>query len=158
MPKPLVVKGDPVDGTDKHDVKGTFPPPPPVPPTYEGKGDYAYKGEVTQDVSDFVTVGGEPLALVTSGSKLRSDGTLDHQPMRGSSFAPPGPLPSSLQFVPPTDVGAGQPGEKAGSGLLTVDGDRALLDGDPFDTCGIPGGKASSTVAAKHQTFVTCSE
>lgn len=154
----LVVEGDPVDGTDTHAVTGSTTSNPPAP--YAGTGDYAYKGEVTGGLSDFVTVGGVPVAVVTSSSTLRQDGTTDHTEASGSAFSPssPPPNPTTLAFVPPTGVGAGAPNEAAGSGVLTIGGVAALLDGDPFDTCGIPGGTASSTVAAQNQSFVTCSE
>jgi len=153
----LVVKGDRVDGTDTHAVSGPAIPPPTA--TYTGTADYEYKGAVTAGLSDLVTVGGKPLAVVTSGSTLREDGKAAHAASAGSNFTPPGPAPDlkELAFVPPTEVGAGKPSQGAGSALLTVGGAAALLDGDPFDTCGIPGGEKSSTVAASGQDFVTCS-
>lgn len=157
MSKPLVVKGDPVDGTDTHNVTGSTSSNPPTP--FSGTGDYAYKGEVKGGVSDFVTVGGKALAVVSSTSSLRTEGTTDHEAPAGSSFKPdsPPPSPETLTFVPPDGVGTGKPSEDAGSALLTVGGVKVLLDGDAFDTCGIPGGTKSSTVTAKQQGFVTCS-
>lgn len=157
MSKLLVVKGDPVDGKDTHNVSGSTATSPPA--LYSGTGDYTYKGEVTDGLSDFVTVGGTPLAVLTSTSDLRADGNTEHTAPAGGNFNPasPSPNPATLTFVPPAGIGVGQPSEGAGSALLTVNGVRALLDGDAFDTCGIPGGKNSSTVAAKNQDFVTCS-
>lgn len=158
MSKLVAVEGDPVDGKDTHNVTGKTNSNPVT--TYSGTGDYTYKGEVKNGLSDFVTVGGKPLAVVTSTSDLRADGKTDHKVDAGSNFKPPSPPPdtTTLTFVPPTGIGAGQPSQGAGSALLTVDGVAALLDGDAFDTCGIPGGKKSSTVAATNQGFVTCSE
>jgi hypothetical protein len=155
MSKLLVVEGDPVDGTDTHNVTGSTTSSPPTP--YTGTGDYAYKGEVSTGLSDFVTVGGIALAMVTSGSDLRSEGKTDHLALNGASFNPSGADSSTLAFVPSTGVGPGTPNQAAGSSLLTVNGDKALLDGDAFDTCGVPGGEASSKVTAKNQDFVTCS-
>ena len=158
MSKLLVVKGDPVDGTDTHNVSG-LDTTTPTPAAYTGTGDYKYKGEVKTGLSDFVTVAGTPLAVVTSGSDLRTDGKIDHQALSGSNFTPKSPPPNkaTLVFVPPTGVGPGKPNASAGSALLTVDGAKALLDGDAFDTCGITGGEKSSTVKANGQAFVTCS-
>jgi hypothetical protein len=155
LSKLLVVEGDPVDGTDTHAVSGVLKLDPTKP--YVGTGDYAYGGKVSGGVSDFVTVDGKGLAVVTSSSTLRKDSESGHQPKNGSNFTPPGPELSDLKFVPPTSVGSGKPGGAAGSSLLTVSGTKVLLDDDPFDTCGIPGGIASSTVAAETQSFVTCS-
>jgi uncharacterized Zn-binding protein involved in type VI secretion len=154
MAKLLVVEGDKVDGTDKHNVSGTLPNG----VTATGTGDYAYQGAVTTSLSDFVTVGGKPLAAVTSGSTLRADGTAAHTasaPKTGSL------VPTNLTLLtfapPPPELGTGKPATGAGSTLLTVDGAAALLAGDTFDTCGVPTGMGSSTVAASGQSFVTCS-
>lgn len=157
MSKLLVVKGDPVDGKDTHNVTGSNTSNPPT--VYAGTGDYTYKGEVTNGLSDLVTIGGNPLAVVTSGSDLRADGKTDHMAAAGSNFNPasPPPNPATLNYVPSAGIGVGQPSQGAGSGLLTVNGVKALLDGDSFDTCGIPSGKQSSTVTAKGQAFVICS-
>lgn len=158
MSRLVVVEGDPVDGTDTHDVTGSDTSGPP-PAAYTGTGAYRYKGELRNDLSDVVTIGGRPLALVTSGSELRTDGQVDHTAAAGSDFTPatPAPNPATLVFVPPTGVGVGRPSAGAGSALLTVNDVRALLAGDRFDTCGIAGGDESSTVAAEGQDLVTCS-
>jgi uncharacterized Zn-binding protein involved in type VI secretion len=153
--KALILKDDPVDGTDTHNVSGSTSTSPPA--AYTGTGDYEYHGAVTGGLSDFVTVNGLPAAVVTSTSALRADGAVAHQALSGSNFAPAGPNPATLAFTPLIGVGDGKPGAAAGSALLTIGGVTALLDGDPFDTCGIPGGEAGSTVSAKKQDFVTCS-
>jgi hypothetical protein len=158
MSKLLVVEGDPVDGTDVHNVTGTTTSSPPA--AYTGTGDYAYKGEVSGGLSDLVTVDGTAIAVVTSSSDLRADGAPEHQAARGSQFNPavPAPNPTTLVFDPAPGIGTGKPNGAAGSDVVTVDGAKALLDADKFDTCGIPGGTASASAAANTQSFVTCSE
>src|SRR4051812_12574855 len=128
----VVVKGDPVDGTDTHNVAGTDDSGQSA--LYTGTGDYTYGGAVTDGLSDFVTVAGSPLAVVTSSSRLRADAEADHVPSAGSNFKPvsPGPNKDSLLFAPPTGIGVGNPSDGAGSSLLTVKGAKALLDGDAF--------------------------
>lgn len=155
MGRALIVRNDPVDGTDTHNVTGSTASSPPA--AYAGTGDYRYQGAVTGGLCDFVTVDGLRLAVVTSTSSLRAEGAIAHQALSGGNYRPPGPNPASLKFVPPTGVGGGKPAVAAGSALLTAGGDKALLDGDPFDTCGVPGGKGKGTVAARGQAFVTCS-
>lgn len=147
----LVVEKDPVDGTDTHSVSGTLPNSAP----YSGTGDYDYQGEVVSGLSTLVTVDGVALAVVKSASKLRSDGLTAHTAPLGKNFAPAGPNAVTLVFVPPTGVGDGVPSATAGSTLLKVDGVKALLDGDTFDTCAITGGKAAASVAAQGQSWVT---
>jgi uncharacterized Zn-binding protein involved in type VI secretion len=155
MAKLLVVKNDPVAGTDTHNVSGldtTVPNPLP----YTGTGDYAYNGQVSGALSDFVSVDGIALAIVTSSSTLTEAGAADHLELAGKNYQPPAPAPNpaTLSFVPPTGVGDGKPAAGVGSALLTVNGTKALLDGDTFDTCGIPGGQGKATVAATGQTWV----
>ncbi|SCL34969.1 hypothetical protein GA0070624_5131 [Micromonospora rhizosphaerae] len=157
MGKALIVKNDPVDGADTHQVTGSTTSSPPA--AYTGTGDYQYQGAVTGGLSEFVTVNGIPLAVVTSTSSLRAEGATAHQALSGGNYQPPAPAPNpaTLTFTPATGVGDGKPGAAAGSALLTAGGAKALLDGDPFDTCGIPGGKGKGTVTAQGQAFVTCS-
>jgi hypothetical protein len=157
MAKALIVKNDPVDGTDTHQVTGLTTSSPPA--TYTGTGDYQYQGAVTGGLSDFVTVNGIPVAVVTSTSSLRAEGATAHQALSGANYQlpTPAPNPGTLRFIPATGVGDGKPGAAAGSALLTIGGVKALLTGEKFDTCGIPGGKGKGTVAAQGQTFVTCS-
>ncbi|MEV7323500.1 hypothetical protein [Streptomyces sp. NPDC093970] len=163
----LVVKGDPVRGTDRHHVQGLGPNPAPPPPTapYTGTGDYAYRGSVTEALSTFVTIGGQPVALVTSRSGLDPGEDAPgggHAGPAGGDFVPgPGtvavtPIPATLQITD-TPLGTGVPNSAAGSALLTVGGVRVLLDGDAVDTCDGLGTPAGSTVAAHGQDFVTCS-
>ena len=152
MAKLLILKKDPVDGKDTHAVSGLLKSDPTKP--YAGTGDYTYKGEVTEGLSDFVRIDGIPLAVVTSASKLRDDGKDAHAAKNGSNFIPDGPDTSlAVLFVPPTGVGDGKPGTAAGSTLVRVAGAKALLDGDKFDTCGV--GTGTATVAAKKQSWVT---
>ena len=156
MAELLVVKDDPVDGTDTHLVTGMFMAGSP-PPAYSGAGDYDYLGAVAGGLSTLVRIDGVPLAVVTSTSSLRPAGTSKHVASAGGNFVPAGPNTGTLLFSPATGVGDGAPSASAGSSLLTVDGVKALLDGDTFDTCTIPGGKAKASVQAKGQSWVTSS-
>ncbi|MEU0793484.1 hypothetical protein ABZ342_25715 [Amycolatopsis sp. NPDC005961] len=156
MGKLVVVKGDPVTGTDLHTVSGTTAQG----SAYAGTGKFAYNGSVTAEPSDFVSIGGTPVALVTSGSSLgpAETATGGHGPLSGKDFSAPGPAPNSPVSLLDTPLGAGAPSSGAGSGLLTVDGVGVLLDGDSFDTCGPAPTTAASSVAAQGQDFVTCAE
>ncbi|MGW8374964.1 hypothetical protein [Streptomyces sp. ODS28] len=156
--KLVVVANDPVKGTDKHHVAGTDKGGNP----YAGTGDYAYEGGVTGGLSAFVRIGGKAVALVSSTSSLPSEQTAaggKHDAKQGSGFLPPTADATTLAFLP-TDlpVGAGTPNARAGSGVLTVGGTKVLLSGDAYDTCGPVKTPAGSTVTAKGQDFVTCSE
>lgn len=163
----LVVEGDPVRGTDRHHVQGQGPNPAAPPPTapYVGIGDYAYRGSLTEALSAFVTIGGRPVALVTSRSGLDPGEDAPgggHSGPSGGNFVPgPGtvaltPAPATLQITD-TPLGTGVPNSAAGNALLTVGGVRVLLDGDAVDTCSGLGTPAGSTVSAHGQDFVTCS-
>jgi uncharacterized Zn-binding protein involved in type VI secretion len=155
MGKLLVLRNDPVDGTDKHAVSGSTTSNPPTP--YTGVGEYTYGGAVTSGLSDFVTIDKVPVALVGSASTLRADSKTKHQALSGSNFKPPSPPPdtATLAFAVTAGVGDGAPAATAGSSLLTIGGVKALLDGDTFDTCKIATGKGAATVAAKAQDWVT---
>lgn len=170
MGKLVVVEGDPVQGTDKHNVSGVGPNPGAPPPTlpYAGTGDFEYQGTVTDKLSDFVRIADLPVALVTSKSSLdpKQDAPPKgkHSGPAGSSFVagptsqattptPLGPPPLSIE----DDIGIGVPNKDAGSALLTVNCVKVLLDADKIDTCSGVGAKAGSTVTAKGQGFVTCS-
>lgn len=154
----LVVKGDPVRGTDTHNVTGLTATSPPV--AYTGTGDFTYTGAVTGQLSDFVTIGGVPVALVTSRSTLNtgedSPPAGKHSGPQGTNFKPsvPAPDPSKLSILD-TPLGTGVPNAGAGSALLTVGGVKVLLDADKIDTCGPVPTKAGSTVTAQGQDFVT---
>ncbi|MFG1643357.1 hypothetical protein ACGFMK_23935 [Amycolatopsis sp. NPDC049252] len=156
MGKLVVVEGDPVTGNDIHHVSGTDSQGHP----YLGTGKFAYNGSVTARLSDFVSIGGTPVALVASGSSLGSAETATggHGPLSGSEFSAPGPAPNSPVTFLDVPLGAGAPSSGAGSGLLTVGGVKVLLDGDGFDTCGPAPTTAASSVAAQGQDFVTCTE
>ncbi len=163
MGKHVVVENDPVTGTDKHNVQGQATNPGPPPPTvaYAGVGDFDYTGAITEKLSDFVRIGGVPVALVTSQSSLDPGEDAPpagkHSGPQGSGFLPPAPAPVLITLViQDSPLGTGTPGSRAGSGLLTVGGVPVLLDQDVIDTCSGVGAPAGSTVAAGGQDFVTC--
>lgn len=160
MGRPIVVAHDPVQGTDQHKVAGTGPNPAAPPPTlpYTGTGTFTYTGSMTGGLSDLLTIGSAPVALVTSQSTLDPAETAPgggHTGPRGTAFVASGPAPQPApQTLSITDapLGTGTPASGAGSALLTVGGTAVLLDADPIDTCGGHG-----TVTARGQSFVTCS-
>jgi hypothetical protein len=162
MGKLVVVQSDPVSGTDKHNVTGkaTNPnaPPPTVP--YAGIGEFEYHGAVTGQLSDLVSIGGTPVALVSSRSSLNAGEstppTGKHSGPQGNNVTPttPSPIAGSLS-ISDTPLGTGVPNAGAGSALLTVNGIKVLVDGDKIDTCSGTADKADSTVAAQGQSFVT---
>jgi hypothetical protein len=171
MGKLVVVKGDPVSGTDRHNVSGSASiqsPPSTVP--YIGAGDFAYNGAITGQLSDFVTIGGVPVALATSRSTLNTGEDTPpagkHSGPQGTNFVPPPPppppptpgtpipIPNTLSITD-TPLGTGVPNAGAGSALLTVGGAKVLLDADKIDTCSGVGAKADSAVTAQGQDFVT---
>ncbi|MER5473783.1 hypothetical protein ABZX90_09480 [Streptomyces sp. NPDC002935] len=147
----IVVHGDPVQGTDTHKVTGTLPDGSP----YTGKGSFTYTGSMTDGLSDFVRVGGHPVALASSQSSL-DPGEIapggSHSGPKGTDFDPAGPNVLSLSIVD-TPLGTGSPAADAGSAFVTIGGTPVLLDGDPVDSCG-----GHSTVTAAGQSFVTCAE
>jgi len=163
----VVVKGDPVQGADKHNVSGKGPNPaqPPTPPMldYAGVGEFQYNGAVTDQLSDFVRIASRPVALVTSRSSLNPGEATPlagkHSGPQGSNFVPSGPAPQpTTATLSITDtIGTGVPNAGAGSALLTVNGVKVLLDADKIDTCSGVGAQAGSTVTAQGQDFVTCS-
>jgi hypothetical protein len=157
MGRLAVVEGDPVRGTDTHNVTGTIGSPP---APYTGVGDYAYRGSITGGTSGFVRIGGLPVALATSSSTLDPGETAPpaggHYGPAGGTFRPSGPSTPTL-VIADTPLGTGTPGAGAGSALLTVDGTAVLLDADPVDTCSGVGATAGSSVTARGQDFVRCS-
>jgi hypothetical protein len=166
MGKLVVVKGDPVSGTDTHNVTGQAtnpsPPPPtvPYPPGPKGVGDFTYNGAITAGLSDFVTIGGVPVALVTSRSTLNTGEDIPpagkHSGPQGANFVPPAPAPLAATLsITDTPLGTGVPNAGAGSALLTVGGVKVLLDADEIDTCSGVGASGDSTVSAQGQGFVT---
>jgi hypothetical protein len=159
MGKHVVVDGDPVTGTDKHNVTGVTTSSPPVP--YTGTGDFDYAGSMTGGLSDFVTIDGVAVALVTSTSSLDAGETAPgggHHGNSGSGFTPSTVDTSKPVLIADQPLGTGVPSTGAGSGLLTVGGVKVLLDEDKVDSCSGVGATGGSSVAAVGQDFVTCSE
>jgi uncharacterized Zn-binding protein involved in type VI secretion len=163
MPKMIVVDGDAVKGTDKHNVSGTgtITSPPGTAP-YVGIADFDYVGKMTAKLSDFVTIGGKAVAVTTSESSLDpgedAPAAGKHAGMNGKNFTPTTPtaIPPTISITDP--IGKGVPGAAAGSGFVAIDGVKVVLDGDAIDTCdglSIPG---NSTVTSSQQDFVSCSE
>jgi hypothetical protein len=161
MGKLIVVQGDAVQGTDTHGVAGNATNPSPPPPTVlypSGTGSYTYNGKITDSLSTFVKIGGQPVAILTSQSSLNPGEMAPgggHYPGAGTGFIPPAPvpIPATLKFVPPV-IGVGLPNAGAGSPLLSIGGVKVLLSGDKMDTCDGTG-SANSTVTASGQSFVT---
>jgi hypothetical protein len=162
-PKKIIVKGDPVTGSDNHEVSGTGNDPSTGSPVAgKWKGTYSYAGTMTEALSDFMTIQDDPVAVVVSRSSL--DGT-SHVPASGTGFAPvppttppvPNPALSPMAFT--KTVGAGAPRTGAGSSFVTVNGATAvLLDADRIDTCGEERGSGNSEVKSSKQSFVTVTE
>jgi hypothetical protein len=165
MGKLVVVEKDPVTGKDKHKVQGDATNPAAPPPTipYAGIGDFDYKGAITGKLSDFVTIDGQPVALVSSESTLDPGEDAPpagkHSGPQGSNFVPPSPAPIAITLsIKDSPLGTGTPNSGAGSGVLTIGAVKVLLDADKIDTCSGVGAPAGSSVAAAGQDFVTCSE
>ena len=164
MGKLITVDGDKVEGTDKHNVSGLAQPPSTPPPTvnYTGVADFDYKGKMTDELSDFVNIGGKAVATVSSKSSLNPGEDTPagkHHGMQGSSFVPPGPnkpIEASMSITDP--IGEGVPSSTAGSSFVNIGGDAVLLDGDKIDTCDGLSIPMNSTVTAQNQDFVSCSE
>ncbi|MFC0541513.1 hypothetical protein [Kutzneria chonburiensis] len=166
MAKLVIVKGDPVTGKDKHAVAGFGPNPSPPPQElkYAGTADFAYIGTISARLSDFVSINGTPVALVTSQSSLNAGETV----MGGKHYGPAGDNykadPASPALEPTKDarleikdgLDPGVPNSGAGSQLLTIGGVKVLLDADKLDTCGSKHQSANSSVAAQGQDFVRC--
>lgn len=162
MAKLITVENDKVEGTDKHNVSGDATNPGAPPPTipYTGVGDYDYKGKMTDALSDFVTIGGKPVAITSSKSSLNPGETAfggKHHGSGGSNFVPPAPVPIAATLSISDSVGEGKPNAGAGSSFVTIGGTKILLDGDKIDTCDGLGIPANSTVTAEGQDFVNCS-
>lgn len=155
----VVVENDKVEGTDKHNVSGMATPPPPNTP-YVGVGDFQYKGKMTDALSDFVKIGGKPVALVSSKSSLNPGEDTPagkHYGAAGTNFVPPSPAPvlSSLSITDP--IGTGVPSAGTGSTFVSVGGTAVLLDGDKIDTCDGLSIPMNSTVTVENQDFTSCS-
>lgn len=158
----IVIEGDKVEGTDKHNISGNATNPAAPPPTvpYTGIADFDYKGKMTDQLSDFVNIGGKAAATVSSKSSLdpgEDTPAGKHHGMQGSNFVPPTPSPIAATLSITDSVGEGSPSATAGSTFVKVGGTAVLLDGDSIDTCDglmIP---MNSSVTASEQDFVSCS-
>ncbi|MCK4764132.1 MAG: hypothetical protein KAW12_18175 [Candidatus Aminicenantes bacterium] len=165
MGKLIVVENDTVEGTDKHNVSGnaTNTAPPPAPPTiaYSGFGDFDYVGQMTGELSDFVSIGGKPVALKTSTSSLNIGEDVapvgKHSGPAGKNFVLPSPAPITPSLSISDPIGEGNPNVISGSSFVKVDGVEVLLDGDKIDTCDGMSVPMNSTVTAENQDFVSCS-
>lgn len=164
MGKLLIVAGDSVRGTDKHNVSGNATNPAPPPPTvpYVGVGDYTYTGAMTDELSDFVRIAGIPVALTTSQSSLNKGEDVapagGHSGPAGSKFMPPAPVPIPVTLKIEDPVGVGRPSVTAGSGFVSAAGQPVLLDGDSISTCDGLGFQGNSTVTSSRQGFVSASQ
>jgi hypothetical protein len=159
MGKLIVVQGDPVKGTDKHNVTGnaTNPAAPPPTVTYTGVGDFEYDGTLVNGLSTFAKIGGKPAALVSSQSQLDATGQVNHTGPKGSNFQPPTPVPLPATLSITDTIGTGTPSAGAGSAFVTIGSVKVLLDGDKIDTCDGLSTPGNSTVTAGGQSFVSCS-
>lgn len=157
MGKAVIIADDPVTGKDKHNVAGLDSTPPPAgPKPYKGVGEFAYKGKMKTSLSSLVKIGGKAVAVRTSGSML-DPAPGDHIPVKGSNWQPtPAPNVATLQITDP--IGPGRPSAGSGSAFVKAGGSSLLLDGDRIDTCDGTGATGNSSVSAKGQQFVTCSE
>jgi uncharacterized Zn-binding protein involved in type VI secretion len=168
MSKRIIVANDKVEGTDKHNVKGdaTNPSaPPPSLPNSVWVAEYDYKGKITEQLSEFVTINGQPLALKTSKSSLNpGEATAPaggHSGPKGRNFVPSAlpPFPAKMTELKITDaVGEGKPSANSGSSFVKVGGVAVLLDGNKIDTCDGKNVPMNSTVTSENQDFVACSE
>jgi hypothetical protein len=164
MAKLIVVENDKVEGTDKHNVFGALggvnPAPPPDAIPYTGVGDFKYVGKMTDQLSDFVSINGTPVALKNSKSSLNpgeSSPGGNHSGPNGTNFLPPTPVPIPAKLNITDVIGEGTPSATAGSSFVTIGGVAILLDVDKIDTCDGTGKPMNSTVTAENQDFVTCS-
>jgi hypothetical protein len=166
--KNVVVKGDPVRGTDTHNVMGQAtnpaPPPPtiPYPPGPVGTARFDYVGSMTERLSDLVSIDGAPVAVAGSGSTLDTGQdaapTGKHSGPQGSVFTPPAPAPIANTITITDPVGPGTPSAGSGSAFVRIGEDAVLLDGDAIDTCDGLGAPRNSTVSAQGQSLVAVTE
>lgn len=161
----IVIDGDKVEGTDNHNVIGTGVPSPTPPPTVPitATADFDYKGSMTDELSEFVSINGGVIALVTSKSSLDpgEDAIGGHAPISAKNIATVVPAVNAeseliTKIVDP--IGIGIPSASAGSSFVKIDGDSVLLDGDKIDTCDGKSTIENSTVTVENQDFVSCSE
>lgn len=161
----IVVNGDKVEGTDKHNVSGTGTDPSiPGPNSFSGIADFDYKGSMTDELSDFVNVNGNAVAVISSKSSLDpgEDSAGGHAPTSAKSIVvipPPAITPGTEQVISITDsIGTGVPSAGTGSSFVKIGGEAVLLDGDGIDTCDGLSIPMNSTVTVENQDFVSCSE
>lgn len=154
MGKLIVVENDKVKGVDKHKVSGSQP-------TYNGIGEYEYNGKMVGQLSDFVRINSQPLAVKSSKSSLDPGeaATGGHFGPNGKNFAPelPEPKPSTLTIID-VPIGTGVPSATSGSTFTRINGIAILLHGDKIDTCDGSGATMNSSITAENQDFVSCSE
>ncbi len=164
----VVIAGDKVEGTDKHNVSGTgtMPATPSAIPNtpFSGNAEFDYKGSMTDGLNGMVSIGDKAVTLITSKSSLDpgEDSAGGHAPISAKNIVPipPPPITTGTEVVISiTDpIGTGTPSSGTGSSFVKIDGDAVLLDGDSLDTCDGLGGKSNSTVTTENQDFVSCSE
>ena len=163
MAKLIIVKNDKVEGTDKHNVAGNATNPGAPPPTvpYSGVGDFDYAGKMTDQLSDFVNIDGQPVALKSSKSSLNPGESAPpagkHSGPAGKNFNPPTPVPIAPSLSISEAVGEGKPSASSGSSFVKVGSTAVLLDADKIDTCDGLGIPMNSTVTSQNQDFVSCS-
>ena len=162
----IIVDGDKVEGTDTHNVSGPgIVKEGGAPATYIGTASYEYKGKMTEDLSDFVAVDSNFVALKSSKSSLNPGEDIPvsggHSGPMGSNFSPDAttPIVATTPVLLITEpVGVGNPSSGSGSSFVKIGGVEALLDGDSIDTCDGTSATENSNVTAETQDFVSCSE
>ena len=163
--KNIVVRGDRVEGTDTHNVSGSGVQAgsPPTTVSYTGTARYDYKGKMTDQLSDLVSIDGSPAATVASRSSLNPGETAPGGGHHGATasiatFTPTSPTPTTSTMSITDTVGEGRPSATAGSKLVKIDGVPVLLDGDSIDSCDGMQVPMNSSVTAETQSFVSCSD
>ena len=167
MGKLVIVKDDKVEGKDNHNIAGagTTTSAPPSPCPYSGIASFDYVGKMTGQLSDFVKIDGQAVAVKTSQSSLNAGEDAPSGKHGGPQASNPIPPLASPCNTPPvalsiTDpVGTGKPSSAAGSSFVKIDSVAVLLDSDKLDTCdGILPVNSNSTVTSEKQDFLSCSE
>ena len=166
MGKLVVVKDDKVEGKDKHNISGTgqTTSAPPSPCPYMGIATFDYVGKMTGQLSDFVKIDDQPVAVKTSTSSLNPGEDAPsgkHGGPQASSPIPPIASPCNTQAIALsiTDpIGTGKPNSAAGSAFVKIDNVAVLLDSDKIDTCDGLSKPMNSTVTSEKQDFVSCSD
>ena len=158
MGKFVIVENDKVKGVDKHKISGPVAAPPP--PTYTGVGDYEYNGKMAEQLSSFIRINGQPVAITSSKSALDpgEDVSGGHAGPQGKNLFPPAPEPEPTQLkIIDKPIGTGSPSATSGSTFVKSNGIAILLDGDKIDTCDGLGKPMNSSVTAGQQDFVSLS-